>query len=276
MDTIHMNETAGELKSPVRNRYFYGKMLDVFHLELEQDYFNEKRWLLNQRVIGYGVICGLEVVLGQDSQSVIVQPGIALDRCGHEIIVACPSAPVSLVPWMKAAPVPPAKGTSTPSSAPAQPEGQWLHVCLCYHECETDPVPAFGGDCDTNSRCSSGAIRERYKIDICPGKVNMPQPKCNLSDVFANRTLDYAALVRHVMRACVKVSDGCCIAIANIYLPSSPPPVAPGQPQAPAPAQQVPSIDNSIRPIVLTNTLLFQLMLCLCGSGEQTPCSGNY
>ena len=66
---MQMNGTTGDLKSPVRNRYFYGKMLDVFHFELEQDYFNQKRWMLNQRVIGCGVICGLDVILGQDSRS---------------------------------------------------------------------------------------------------------------------------------------------------------------------------------------------------------------
>ena len=32
---------------------------------------------------------------------------------------------------------------------------------ICYHECPTDPVPAMGGDCDTQSLCSPGAITER-------------------------------------------------------------------------------------------------------------------
>jgi hypothetical protein len=303
MYTMQMNTAAGDLKSPVRNRYFYGKMLDVFHFELEQEYFNQKRWLLNQRVVGCGVICGLDVTLGQDGRSIMVQPGMALDRCGREIIVACPSAPISLDPWMKPpataappvnAPVPgapagavpgqPAVPVPAPPVAPPPPgtvpaDGPWVHVCLCYHECETDPVPAFGGDCDTDERCSSGAIRERYKIDICSGKIKVPQPKCTLTDLFPNKTLDYGALARLVTRACVKVSDACCIPIANIQLP--PPVVAQpgaGAPAAPGNAQQpaAPVIDITVRPVVLSNPLLFQLMLCLCGSGEQTPCSSSY
>ena len=73
--------------APVRNRYFYGKLLDVFHFEMEQNYFNEKRWLLNRLISGYGVVCGLNVTLGPDGQSVVVSPGTALDKCGREIIV---------------------------------------------------------------------------------------------------------------------------------------------------------------------------------------------
>src|ERR1700730_10050029 len=92
--------------SPMRNRYFYGKMLDVFHFELEQNYFNSKRWLLNRLVSGYGVVCGLNVLLSSDGKSIYVTPGMAIDRCGHEIILCQPSVQIPL-------PVPP----------PAQPGG---------------------------------------------------------------------------------------------------------------------------------------------------------
>jgi len=46
---------AASVKTFVRNRYFYGKLLDVFHFELEQNYLNAKRWLLTRLVTGYGV-----------------------------------------------------------------------------------------------------------------------------------------------------------------------------------------------------------------------------
>ena len=89
------NGTAGELRAPVRNRYFYGKMLDVFHFELEQDYFNQKRWLINQRVIGYGVVCGLDVHARARRPSIVVHPGLAIDRCGRgdRRSATLPSAP---------------------------------------------------------------------------------------------------------------------------------------------------------------------------------------
>jgi hypothetical protein len=281
-----MQSTAhngGDLKTPVRNRYFYGKMLDVFHLDLEQCYLNEKRWLLNQRIVGYGVVCGLDVALSQDNKSVIVQPGLALDRCGREIIVAAPSSPVSLDPWIKPpAPAPAPAPTPAPTPAPAPSatatdDGKWVHLCLCYHECESDPEPAFSGDCDSDAQCASGSIRERYKLEICDGKVKMPQPKCNLSGVFSNRTLDYAALARYITKACARSPESCCIPLANILVPPAPVPSGSSGTQpggAPAPYTP-PTIDITIRPVVLTNTLLFQMMLCLCGSGEPSPCGGS-
>jgi hypothetical protein len=49
------DRTPADLKVPVRNRYFYGKLLDVHQLEMEQEYFNAKRQLLNRLVTGPGV-----------------------------------------------------------------------------------------------------------------------------------------------------------------------------------------------------------------------------
>ncbi len=265
------NGTGAELKAPVRNRYFYGKRLDVFHFELEQEYFNQKRWLINQRVVGYGVVCGLDVTLGRDSRSVVVQPGLAIDRCGREIVVAAPSSPVSLDPWLSKA--------STPATGAGQAngdDGRWVHLCLCYHECESDPEPAFGGDCDVDDRCAPGAIRERYRIDICEGRVKTPQTKCRLSDLFSNRTLDYAALARFVTRSCPTVTEPCCIPIANIQLPQVQSSGSGGAGAATGEASNGgPVIDITVRPIVITNPLLYQLLICLCGSGEDNPCGGG-
>ena len=179
---------------PVRNRYFYGKMLDVFHFELEQQYFNSKRWLLNRLVSGYGVLCGLNVQLTSDYQSVVVTPGIAIDKCGHEIVVCQLSESLLL-------PSPPAKdpptGTQPSGNAPSttgtnltaagapvvSPRGngpnpggegwdcgKFMHVSICYHECQGDPVPAMGGDCDTHGLCSPGSIREKYCLELADGR----------------------------------------------------------------------------------------------------------
>ena len=49
------------LAAPQRNNYFYGKLLDEFHFQMEQHYMNQKRWLLNRLSLGTGVLCGLEV-----------------------------------------------------------------------------------------------------------------------------------------------------------------------------------------------------------------------
>src|SRR5262249_52570807 len=88
------HKVPADLHAPVRNKYFYGKLLDVYHLELEQQYFTNKRWLLNRLVTGPGVVCGLRVEL--TDAGVVILPGLAIDRCGREIIVAQPSKPQPL------------------------------------------------------------------------------------------------------------------------------------------------------------------------------------
>ncbi len=267
---------------PVRNRYFYGKLLDVFHFELEQNYFNAKRWLLNRLVSGYGVICGLNVQLGSDNQSIIVTPGLAIDKCGHEIMVCQPSQPWPLpAPPPASTNPPPAK---TPGGSPAAGAtgaaagsgteyppgntprangpspgmegwdcGKFVHVSLCYHECQGDPVPAMGGDCDVQSSCAPGAIREKYRIEICDGKLPPARTTSRITDIIVGGTLNYAALVNYVTsQGCQSSCTDCCIPLANIRIPD------PGQTYDPNG-----SIDISVRPICYTNDLLYEMILAM-------------
>jgi len=79
---------TGDLPYFKRNNYWRGKLLTANDFLLEQSYFNRKRWLLNRTVSGWGVVCGLDVIL-QDSANdrIIVTPGVAIDACGREIVV---------------------------------------------------------------------------------------------------------------------------------------------------------------------------------------------
>ena len=43
-----------------RNNYYYGKLMTVRDFLDEQRYFNEKRWLINRMISGWGVVCGLK------------------------------------------------------------------------------------------------------------------------------------------------------------------------------------------------------------------------
>ena len=69
-----------DLRVPVRNRYFYGKSMGVHQMEMEQDYSNAKRWLLNRLVTGPGVVCGLRVELTDDLTAVTVKPVVWVTR----------------------------------------------------------------------------------------------------------------------------------------------------------------------------------------------------
>lgn len=287
MTTTMASQSAGtvDLGSPVRNRYFYGKLLDVFHFELEQNYFNNKRRLLNRIVTGYGVICGLNVTLGSDGQSVVVSPGVAIDKCGREIIVCQPSDPIPLHAPTPAPPPPaPAPavsaaaaasastgtGTANPASTPApvvtpmpasttmansdcSDTGNYCHLCICYHECPTDPSPTLGGDCDCEPACTPGSIREKYSLKIQNGKVCPPSMT---SPLVINGTLQYSAMANYITGLnCLAPTGDCCIPLANITIPVSPA------------TYNGNSIDIGIRPIVYTNDLLYELLLAWTNQG---------
>jgi len=261
---------------PVRNRYYYGKLLDVFHFDMEQKYFNEKRWLLNRLVSGYGVICGLNVSLGSDGQSVVVSPGVAIDKCGKEIIVCQPSAPLHLPAPQNTSPPPPGaapqpeSAASAPSAgqsavaplAPPPPDpcgdnGSYKHLVICYHECPSDPSPALGGDCDTQSMCTPGSIRENYCLKLVDGKLCPASTTSPLQGVISGGALNYSMLATYVanLQCCGSVDD-CCIALANIQIPAQPNTYTQN------------SIDISPRPLVFTADLLYELLRAFLNQGQ--------
>ena len=68
-----------------RPHFFDGKLLTAADLEAEQDYHIDMLKRPNQSLHGFGVISGLKVTI--ESRQVVVEPGIALDCEGHEIVV---------------------------------------------------------------------------------------------------------------------------------------------------------------------------------------------
>jgi hypothetical protein len=75
------------LKKFKRNHYFYGKMLSAGDFTAEQEYFNRKRSLINRHVLGNGIVCGLKVNKGSQSDLINISQGVAIDPCGREIVV---------------------------------------------------------------------------------------------------------------------------------------------------------------------------------------------
>lgn len=154
---------APPLTAPVRNRYFYGKLLDVYHLELEQRYFLEQRRRLNRLTVGFGVVCGLDVTFGPDGKSVLVTPGVAIDGLGREIVVTetiCISDPSQLT-----------DDCGRPAGAATELS---VTLCLSYRECDTEPTPVLVSDCDVRERCAAGAVRERYALLVHDGVPETP------------------------------------------------------------------------------------------------------
>lgn len=148
----------------VRNRYFYGKLLDVHHLEMEQRYLNEKRWLVNRLGLGTGVLCGLELE-ADDASRVVVRPGVAIDGRGREIVVSSPYViedPLAL------------------TDACGRPTGErakeMATLLLCFHECDAEPAPVLVSDCDVREECRPGAVRERFRIVVRDGGPDLASP----------------------------------------------------------------------------------------------------
>jgi hypothetical protein len=74
------------MTDPVRRvHYFFGQLLTPDDLQTEQDYHREMRYLHN-RLLGHGVVHGLDVTVGEGS-TVVVSPGLAIDPCGREIVL---------------------------------------------------------------------------------------------------------------------------------------------------------------------------------------------
>jgi hypothetical protein len=226
--------SPGALQTPVRNHYFYGKLLDTRHFTLEQGYFNRKRWLVNRLVTGYGVVCGLDIVLTRERDHVIVQSGLALDKWGREIIVP-----------QRAKPMPVERLPNAPDG-----EEEWVHLCLLYHECESDPTPVLASDCEDTGPCAADTIYERYKIVVRPGRVPEPPHECNLIDLVGSKGIRFESLAQWVNEECSTLPEDPCIPLGEIFIPDQG-------------TCHTDDIHTDRRPIVYSNDLLYELIVGL-------------
>jgi hypothetical protein len=252
-----------ELESFVRTRYFHGQLLEVQQFEGEQRYLNEKRWLINRLVLGYGVVCGLNVKA--DAQSVRVTAGVALDQAGREIIVPCTSKPIPVPPRPPREEQPEPRPEQEGGYDSTDEEGEdrssrdedydrdedkekWMHLVICFHECHSDPAPIEAGECDADPDCEYGAVRERYRLELRPGRLRSPYQECRLKDLVRGGRIDYRGLVEAVSQGCPEVPADRCLPLANIRRPWGDDELS-GR-----------DIRISVRYIVFTNDLLYELI----------------
>ena len=147
-----------ELPAEERVNFFTGQFLTERDLRAEQDYHIGKHRLHNRRLHGWGTVCGLRVVQHPAPECrdrfVIIEPGLALDCCGHEILVR-ERIYVDLQKHL----------------APADPQDpdqdQHLLISLCYAECKTEFVPALYSECGCdNSGCEASRVREGFEVKV--------------------------------------------------------------------------------------------------------------
>jgi len=147
-----------------RNNYFTGKLL------VERDFTDEQRYVLgklrrhNQRLHGWGAVCGLKVKPHPTcpDRYVIIEPGTAIDCCGREIVVGAEEyfgfEAKFLENWQK---------QNGPNSQPAPNAPHKIQICVSYKECGTEDIPALFDDCSCDATsCQPNRILESYGFDV--------------------------------------------------------------------------------------------------------------
>jgi hypothetical protein len=174
-----------------RNNYFYGKLLTARDFKDEQCYFNEKRWLINRMIHGWGVVCGLDVhfedfgeeCIQQDSScekkkrcKIVIEPGLAIDCCGREILV-CEKQVITLDD---------VEPSCNPESEKHSHGKRKYVICLEYDECKTESVTVAPSMCGQSEKTKFNRIQDHFKIrlrhasDICDE--GYQREFCQLSD----------------------------------------------------------------------------------------------
>jgi hypothetical protein len=242
------------LEEPRRNRFFYGKLLDEIHLQLEQKYFNQKRWMLNRLGLGRGVLCGLDVTVS--GKTVCISPGVAIDGEGREIVV--PQA-LQVDPWQLS------DGTIAGQISLDHNVEHDVYICIVYRECPTDYVPVLVTDCDSDNQQAPSIIAERFCVLVKEITESNPAPPlpptvgegfCDWLSEDDKRKAICEALSE---RQCATGSQSDCAVLAQLNL----------------------SVDDQItiskcdqRPIVYSNPELFEMIMCLSeqsGTGMPGP-----
>jgi hypothetical protein len=244
-DDQHDGRATG-LRTPVRNAYYYGQLLGVANLELETDYAIGYRRLLNRLVLGWGVVCGLDVEAHDDGTRVRVLEGLGIDRAGRELVVPEPS------PWT---PVPQSVIDAAVEQAKDRDNAPCVQVYLCYLECRGDPQPVYAGDCECHDPCAPSTLRERYRIELRPGCAKSRELSCRIPDLVGRRGIDRDALARWVTedRECVSVPRDTCLLLANVQLTEQD-----GKHRC-----HPREVDTTVRPILASNVVLMELILAL-------------
>ena len=149
-----------------RNHYFTAKLLVERDFTDEQRYFIGKDRRHNRYLHGWGVVCGAKVVPHPSDECrtryVVVEPGVAVDCHGREILVQRRTlfdVEEALERASKAAP---------DDREPEQPET--FRICLRYAECPTEETPSLYDECGcSEDGCQPSRILESFELDVMLG-----------------------------------------------------------------------------------------------------------
>lgn len=241
-----------ELTPARRNRFYYGKLMDVLHFSMEQQYVLAKEWLYNRAVLGAGVVCGLvvEPLTTEAGNGVVIRAGLAVDGWGREIVVP---EDVALVPLELTDPC----GGSASADDEALPTE--TRIELCYAECLTDFAPAYvSEDCGCDNGCESGTVVESYCLRVREGHGDDVETPCLASVKDGIKAGDLHKVLCELTATCAPDPADPCLTLANVTVN----------------ADGILEVDScSPRVVAPSNRALLQLVSCLaeCCSEHQPP-----
>src|SRR5262249_47266591 len=169
-----------------RNNYFTGKLL------VERDFSDETRFHMEklrhheQTLHGWGVVCGLKVKPHPKESCrdrfVCIEPGSAIDCCGHDIIVLEEDCvDITKLPAI-------ADLIKKQDTNPHK-----LQVCIRFRECPREEIPVLYDDCGCDdTKCAPNRILESYELDVIvdppvePPTIHTPKFEWNNSVAIAH------------------------------------------------------------------------------------------
>ena len=152
-----LSGTSGAL---VRSRYFPRQVVTAADLTADQQYFQRRLRRHNRMLHGFGVVCGLEVVVSLDGNdgriTTALSPGYALSPNGDEIWV--PEDVTLEIDCIENV-----QGDCLALEAPGA-ETQQVFLVLRYAERTTQPVPAFPDRCASVTICEATRYQEGFTL----------------------------------------------------------------------------------------------------------------
>ncbi len=156
------------IRTFTRNTYFNGKLLVERDFEAEQAYIVGKDRLHNSLLHGYGTVCGLKVVPHPNPECqdlyVCIEPGVALDCCGRELIVT----EKLLVPLQEL----------IERDEVVVDNGNFdLFISLSYEETLDEQIPAILPRCECGDDATAyNRIREGVRVQLSSRKTGEQLP----------------------------------------------------------------------------------------------------
>lgn len=147
----HEGTEGSELHRFERNEYFHGKLMTARDMEAEQAYHRGRLEAVARHVSGGGLVCGLSATLSERNRRLeaTIDPGLAVDRYGHLVVVA------SEGPYVV---------TNDETGEATLPKGDDVYLFLEYAECSVESVPVPGGADGCEERCCHNRVVETFDV----------------------------------------------------------------------------------------------------------------